>query len=461
LALGLALALSLAGASRAQAPALAPQDRAAILEALDDCAAGGPDRLGALDDAGLEAALIARARIELGQRVRPSAIDETWTIEPPRIDVEAQFAAARREGRLAPWAASLKPQEPRYRRLAEACRRYAVLVAGGGWEPLAGGAVLRLDHVGPEVAPLRLRLAREGFGPATAKEPDVFDEALQAAVVAFQTRRGLEPDGVVGRRTRAELNVPAQTRLQQILMNMERWRWMPRVLPAERLEVDVGGAMLTYFRGGVPALEMRIVVGDPKHQTPMFASRVESVLFNPPWNVPGSIAAKEILPRAAREPGYLARNGFSFVDGRLVQRPGPKNALGVVKFDLPSPFGVYLHDTPGKSAFQRADRALSHGCMRLEKPRELAALLLGRQGGSAETVEAAIATGRTTRTPLQTPVPLYVAYWTARADGDGAVWFSPDVYGWDEKLAAALRGVEQTERAAMSRPPTDCLSSAG
>jgi murein L,D-transpeptidase YcbB/YkuD len=235
--------------------------------------------------------------------VRPSAIDETWTIEPPRIDVAAQFEAARRDGRLAAWAAALKPQEPRYRRLAEACRRYAVLVAGGGWEPLAEGPVLRLGHVGPEVGPLRLRLAREGFGPATATEPDVFDEALQAAVVAFQTRRGLDADGVVGRRTRAELNVPAEARLQQILMNMERWRWMPRVLPADRLEVDVGGAKLTYLRGGVPALEMRIVVGDPKHQTPMFASRVESVLFNPPWNVPGSIAAKELLPRAARERG--------------------------------------------------------------------------------------------------------------------------------------------------------------
>lgn len=161
-------------------------------------------------------------------------------------------------------------------------------------------------------------------------------------------------------------------------------------------------------------------------------------MFNPPWNVPAEIASKEILPKEARDPGYLARNDFVQIDGRLQQLPGPKNALGVVKFDLPSPFGVYLHDTPAKALFDRSRRALSHGCMRLEKPQALAEALLGPQGWSSDSVVQAVAAGRTQTTALRTPLPLYVVYWTADLSPEGRVRFRPDVYGWDKELLAAL-----------------------
>lgn len=467
--LAAAMTAALVGAAAAQTPSaktaavqapapFTPAERAVILPALADCADGGAERLGALDDAGLRDALLRKARTELGQRIRPSDVDGMWSIRPPVRAVEAELNQARLDGRLAAWIASLAPKDPRYQALDTACRRYAGLVAAGGWEPLPPGGVLRQGDTDPQVPLLRLRLAREGFGGATAPEPELFDADLQTAVLGFQSRHGLEPDGVVGPRTRAALNVTAQARLQQIRLNMERWRWLPRPLPAERLEVDIAGQLATLFRAGAPVLAMKVVVGDPEHRTPMFASQVESILFNPPWNVPTSIATKEILPKAARDRGYLARNDFTFVDGRLVQKPGPKNALGVVKFDLPSPFGVYLHDTPGKTAFSRTDRALSHGCMRLEKPRELAALLLERQGGSAADVEAAIAAGETRRTHLATPVPLYVVYWTAAAEADGQASFRPDVYGWDAKLAQALAAADPEQRAALSRPDTDCAS---
>lgn len=199
---------------------------------------------------------------------------------------------------------------------------------------------------------------------------------------------------------------------------------------------------------------MRVVVGDLKHKTPMFASALSGVVFNPTWNVPAGIAAEEILPKAARDPDYLARNGFVLVDGRVKQLPGPENALGSVKFDLANPFGVYLHDTPAKSLFAHAQRTFSHGCMRLEKPQALAEALLAPQGWSREAVANALAAGRTRAEVLHTPLPLYVLYWTAEASPEGRVRFRPDVYGWDREILDALarRGAMPTEKP----PPAAC-----
>jgi murein L,D-transpeptidase YcbB/YkuD len=321
-------------------------------------------------------------------------------------------------------------------RLAAAHGRYAQIVAAGGWPRLDPAAASTAGE-GAAAKTLQDRLAVEGYlaGAAAAAS----DRELAAALAAFQRAHGLAPDGVLGRESLAALNVPARERLAQIDANLERWRWLPHALPTDRLEVDVGAAQATLYRQGRVALEMRGIVGDPRHWTPLFVSRIEAIIVNPPWRVPTSIAAREILPRVRRDPGYLARNGFVITSRRLVQRPGPKNSLGVLKFDLTSPFGVYLHDTPSKSLFARADRALSHGCMRLEKPRELALLLLDDERG-AGGLDAAIASGRTRRIALRRPTPLYVMYWTATANPSGVVAFRRDAYGWDAALNAALDG---------------------
>jgi murein L,D-transpeptidase YcbB/YkuD len=184
---------------------------------------------------------------------------------------------------------------------------------------------------------------------------------------------------------------------------------------------------------------MRVVVGDRSHRTPLFASAMAAVVFNPPWNVPASIAAKELYPKERARPGYLSRNRFRLVDGHLQQAPGAGNALGRLKFDFDSPFGVYLHDTPSKSAFTRDNRFLSHGCIRLQAPDALAQQLLGAQGWSAETIEAAIQTGQTRRVDLSARTPLYVTYFTAFVDDRGRLNFRDDAYGWDRLLASALR----------------------
>ena len=443
---GLALALAVAAPAQSAAP-LTPAEREVIAAGLGGC--GEPsvvvDRL---DDDTVLRALADHARVVLGQRVRPSRVDPLWAIEPPVRDVAAEIDKARADGTLGAWIQGLAPAHAPHRALEAACRRYEALAAAGGWEGLGEGPVLREGDVGPQISALRLRLAREGFALATAEAPERFGPDLTGSVKAFQQRRGLDADGVVGPRTRIALNVPVERRLAQILANLERWRWLPRRLPDDRIDVDTGGAEARLVAGGEVKLAMKAVVGDPKHKTPMFASRVDTVVFNPPWVVPPSIAAAEILPKAARDPGYLARNDFHYVDGRLEQRPGPKSALGVLKFDLPSPFGVYLHDTPAKGGFARADRHLSHGCMRLEKPRELAAALLSSQGGSRAGVDAAIAAGRTSRTALSAKLPLYVMYWSAVVDEAGDLILRPDPYGWDDELNTALAAAPRPQAAA-------------
>lgn len=301
---------------------------------------------------------------------------------------------------------------------------------------------------------MRTRLNAEGYTTAGAA-PDQFDAALKAALQAFQRAHGLNPDGVLGPESRRALNVPAAERLRQIDLSLERWRWLPRSLPARRIEVNVAAAEAALIDGGGDVLSMRMVVGDLAHKTPLFSSAVHSVVFNPPWNVPASIARNEILPRARRDPGYLARNRFSYVNGQLQQAPGPGNALGRVKLDFDSPFGVYLHDTPAKAAFAQTRRTLSHGCMRMEKPTELAALLLAPQGWSAGEVEAAIAAGSTRRVRLSTQTPIFVVYQTAWVEADGRVAFRPDVYGWDAKLAEAL-GPKAVAAAMGTRLESEC-----
>jgi murein L,D-transpeptidase YcbB/YkuD len=428
------------GAGRAQGDAWSDADRALALKALQEAGELAPADAARLDDSALTRDLETYAARELGQRVVPEKVDRFWAIDPPRRDIPAELAAAREAGTFGAWVASLPPPYGAYKSLTGAASRYRAIVAEGGWSALPAGAALRPGQRSPQAALLRARLAMEGYPTSATDTPDLFDAGLQGALANFQRHHGLADDGKLSGATRAALNVPAAARLDQIEANLERWRWLPHALPPARIEVDVAGQTVTYLQADCEALSMKAVVGDPTHRTPMFASQVEAVTFNPPWNVPASIAQAEILPKAAKHPGYLAANDFIFVEGRLQQKAGPKSALGQIKFELPSPFGVYLHDTPGKAAFSRTQRDLSHGCMRLEKPSELAALLLGPQGWTPQGVADAIATGRTQTVRLRTATPLYVLYWTAAVDPAGLVTFRPDIYGWDEKLTAALAG---------------------
>jgi murein L,D-transpeptidase YcbB/YkuD len=411
--------LRLAASQRALAdPALSPAERDLFLT----------DRFLAYG------AILARGRVDL------SSIEALWALPAPIFDPVAAVAGLENAGGPAAALQSLAPASADYDRLRSALARYESLAAAGGWESLPPGTKLRAGDQGPMVQLLRRRLAAEGDLPAGLTEDPAFDAGLEAAVTGFQRRHGLPDDGRVGPVTLAALNLTAADRARQIRVNLERLRAMPHALRPTRIEVQQASQMLTLYRDGKSALVSRVVVGAPIHPTPVLEAAVERIVLDPAWDVPASIVRNEIQPRLQRDPNYLARNHY-VVRGsgpggmRLRQLPGPWNALGTVMLDMPNPFDVYLHDTPLRNLFALPQRALSHGCVRVEAVRDLAGALLGAPLPAPG--------GPTRGLPLAAPMPVYFLYQTVFAQADGTVEFRDDIYGRDARLAAALARIEQ------------------
>ena len=403
--------------------------------------------MGGGGDAG-EAALInltlRYAQAQRGGRINPASVSELWSVAPAAFEPRAELARALSEDRLDGWLASLPPPYAGYRALTVSLDRYRQIEAAGGWSRIADGAALRPGARDARAPALRARLAAEGYTVGSGSGA-VYDGALVDAVKRFQGRRGLSMDGVVAGETLAELNVSPKHRTRQLQANLERWRWLPRALPTHRIEVNLPTAMLDYYREGRPHETMRVVVGGRKHQTPIMTADITAVTFNPPWNVPLSIVKNEIAPKLARDPGYLAREQLKKVGEygnglpMLQQAAGPKSALGRVKFESPNDFAVFLHDTPSRGGFTRADRLLSHGCVRLQRPLDLAKLVLqDHPEWTPERMETAIASNKTQRAGLEAPIPMYLLYWTSFVDEKGGVHFREDIYDWDQRLSAAL-----------------------
>jgi L,D-transpeptidase YcbB len=370
--------------------------------------------------------------------VRPDTVQPDWTIPVPPFDAEAALQRLAASGDPLPWLRSLAPQQEDYQRLRQALARYRSLARAGGWPPLPNGPVVKPGAADPRLPLLRSRLMLEGDLAANAATGTVFDAATEQALRRFQRRHGLAADGRLGGATLAALNVSAEARARQIAANLERWRWLPRAVPDDRIVVNAAAAGLSLVKSGETVLRLRVIVGTPQHPTPVLAARIVSLLLNPPWDIPSSIAAKEIRPRARRDPGYLAREGIVPHGGGLRQLPGPKNALGGLKFEMPNPLDVYLHDTPDKRLFDRMPRFFSHGCIRLEHPQELAQLLLQQDAAASARLEPAIAAETTSRLPVTPTIPIYVLYFTATAAADETVMLYDDLYGRDAPLIAAL-----------------------
>lgn len=412
-----------------------------------------------LDLLATDAFLIYASHLLAG-RVDPVELDPLWIASRRERDLVAVLDSALASGRIVAALESLLPPYEGYRRLRQELARHRQVVEAGGWSNVPDGPKLARGERGPRVAALRARLAM-----STRESSDVeatFDESLERDVMTFQRRHGLEPDGVVGPATLAALNVSAQERLQQIELNMERWRWLPQDLGDPHIIVNIAGFELDVVEGGSQVLTMRVVAGRPYRRTPVFSDRMTYLVLSPYWHVPRSLAVQDILPQIKKDPAYLQRQGMTVFRGntqeivdpatidwstisatnfpfRLRQNPGPNNALGDVKFMFPNQFNVYLHDTPSRTLFERASRDFSSGCIRVQRPLELAEYLLrGNPGWTEERLRAAVRRGSEETVSLPRPVPVHLLYWTSWAEPDGSVQFRPDIYGRDAVLAKAL-----------------------
>lgn len=380
-------------------------------------------------------------------RIQPETLRISWESQARDVDLNAHLGKTlQTEKEFGESLSSLAPPDPRYARLRDALARYRGIASRGGWPAVPAG--LAKGAPGAGVVLLRNRLAAEGdlavpqdgqVSPGTA----LFDGEVAAAVARFQRRHGLELSGKLDEETLAELNVPVRKRIRQIELNLERWRWLPRSLGDRYILVNVPEYRMELIEGGRKAIDMAVVVGKEQSRTPVFSDRMEYLELNPAWNIPDGIAQEEILPKLASDPGYLASHNMEIVgtDGktRIRQRPGPDNPLGQIKFMFPNEFDVYLHDTPADHLFSRSERDFSHGCIRLERPVQLAEYLLKDDPNWQGTrLREAILSGEQRTVRLPTKLPVHILYFTAWVEDDGTVQLRKDVYGHDAQLNTAL-----------------------
>jgi murein L,D-transpeptidase YcbB/YkuD len=389
----------------------------------------------------LRTAILKYARAQHGLGLPFDQFPKQWGIRPARYDASLDLRAAQGAHRIPAWLAALPPPDPRYRALVKALAAYRAIARSGGWPELQASGRLGMGDRGHRVQALRDRLAIEDPAAAAAAPNGVFDDALGQAVARFQASHHLDATGEVGPKTWAALNVPVQDRIDQIRANLERWRWLPRELAPNRIEVDAAADTLDAYQGGKDVLHMLAAAGKPDDQTPMLISKITDIELNPPWLIPADIARKEEWPKQHRNHGYFAREQIvrgPSAAAPLMQKAGPKSALGQVKFEFDNAYGVYLHDTPAKSAFSLDEREVSHGCVRLQRALDLAALLLnGVPGWSRAQIDQVVTTNVTQRVNLPQPVPVMLLYWTAYAQNSQAE-FGADPYGWDDILVRLL-----------------------
>ncbi|MFL5539674.1 MAG: murein L,D-transpeptidase [Longimicrobiaceae bacterium] len=391
-------------------------------------------------------------------RVPPRAVHPGWVAAGRTAELPPVLALALLRGQVGETLAGLRPPAAQYGQLRQALARYRRIGAEGGWPPL-GGRTLHPGGRGAEVPALRARLSAEDTLAAPA-DTAAYDSALVDAVRRFQRRNGISGDGVVGPATRAALNVAVERRVQQLRASLERERWLPVSLGRRYVAVYIPAYELQAVDGGRVALESRVVVGKEGWHTPIFSAPMSTVIFSPYWNIPPSILNREVLPRQARDPSYFSREGIEGVrDGggvRYRQVPGPQNPLGRVKLIFPNSYNVYLHDTSAPSLFARDERAFSHGCVRVEKPLELAAFALAETPGW--THDAVLAAGAGTRerpVALAQPLPVYILYRTAWVDEAGEVQFRRDVYGLDARLEQALASRDPSRVRPVTEKPAE------
>lgn len=431
--------------------------------ALQEAIKSAPRTLAAIEVLASDAFLTYGADIK-GGRVNPGIIYEGKYNMRKRADATDALKRATTDGNIKAALTSLEPEHAGYDYLKKGLAAYRDIEAKGGWPKVPEGPTLRPGANDQRMAAVRKRLIVTGELQIISKTPYVYSPELATAVKAFQRRHGLDDDGVIGPATVKELNVSVHQRIRQLELNMERWRWFPAITGGRFILVNVTDFHMDVFEDFKPVVSMRVVVGKPLWDTPSFTSKLTRIVLNPTWNVPKNIAIDETIPSIIKDPKYLEKNNFSVIAGkpgaektldparidwnsinednlnfRFQQAPGKKNPLGAIKFLFANSFEVYMHDTPSGSLFGRNVRTFSHGCIRLEKPMELAKYMLQNSPDwTMDKVKEVQETETETVINLKNPIEVHLFYLTAWVSEDGTVQFRRDFYERDEPLDEAL-----------------------
>jgi len=451
---------------RGWAPAWSPAQAQALVAALENAERHGVNtgpllfQIESADglverEASLTLGALSYADVLAHGAADPTDFHNIFTLKLNRVDLPAGLEGALRDSHVGQWLESLAPSHAEYRALSRAYMEYRLVADDPRPPPAPGGALIRPGGSDPRLPAIVELLRWKNYlapaGPAVASEPIAVDRTYDAQLVStierFQADNRLVVDGIIGPATLGALNAGPEDRAGQLALNMERWRWLDRNAPPTRIDVNVAAARMDYYRAGAKVWSTRTVVGRADWATPALQETFRQLVINPPWNVPTSIARSEILPRG---PDYLQRNNMYITGGRVVQRPGPNAALGLVKFDMINPYAIYLHDTPAKALFASDARHRSHGCVRVQDAVDFARLLAEERGRGAE-FQAALDSGQTRTLQLGEDITVRLLYHTAYLDGDQIV-FTGDPYGRDERLGAGLILAQSRRDAALPYP---------
>ena len=399
-----------------------------------------------------------------GERLNPSLISKSLSIKPEHVDAAAILIRGVSGDQSGEWLKNLTLPKEQYQNLKKLLALYREKADTQDNLNLlpTQGPVLKRGTSSAQVVLLRKALAIHEFTSTGDIADPLFDADLEKTVKRFQDTSLIEPDGIVGDQTRRALARSAQDKVNQIIVSMERWRWLPHTMPERYLFVNIAGFELKGYENGAQTLDMPVIIGRDYRKTPVFTSIVDSVRFNPSWNVPRSIAVKDKLPKLQRDPDYFVQKGYvlSDEDGNeisphsvnwseitpstftyhLRQKPGAANALGKIRFNIDSPFDVYLHDTSDPQLFVKKVRTFSSGCIRVSEPVKLAYFVFNEPSRwTYETIAASMTGSNTQNVRPQKGVPIFITYFTVWAPDGEAPRFMDDIYAQDAAILAAIK----------------------
>jgi len=407
-----------------------------------------------------DAFLLYASHISSG-KVDPDQYTARWHVITQSIN-PAEYLHRLKKEKVSDIIKEISPHAAEYHRLGKALNDYMDILRHGGWGRIDGGKMIEPGDRDHRIVKIRERLKMSGnLFPSASTESDLYDDDLRRSVLSFQQRHGIPADGIIGRETIGMMNIPPDQIVQQIRINMERWRWLPHDPGSYYLFVNSANFELKVVRDGVTVSRNKVIVGRPYRKTPILSSQIEYLVFNPSWIIPHGILAKDILPLVRKDMGYLEKEHIRIIDsnGRFVdprnidwkdesiadeylfrQDPGKNNALGSVKFVFPNSYSIYLHDTPAKDLFENRKRTFSSGCIRVERALNLAYLLLDDETyWSMDYIQLIVQSTNYQMVPLRVKPPIYVTYFTFWVEDDGTYQFRRDIYHRDPHVLSALQ----------------------